>query len=85
VIATTASKEQIATTAANPRIEFHVATAETSGLPDQSVELITVDQALHWLHFDRLYAQVRRVHKHGGLLVAFSTSTSSPINPVGQL
>jgi len=61
VIATDASKEQLASAAPHPKIEYRVATAEQSGLPDKSVGLITVAQALHWFDFDRFYAEVKRV------------------------
>lgn len=49
-----------------------MATAEASGLPDRSVQLITVAQALHWFDFDRFYAEVRRVATPGGVLAAWS-------------
>jgi ubiquinone/menaquinone biosynthesis C-methylase UbiE len=42
VIATDASREQIASAAPHPKVEFRVAPAEQSGLPDHSVGLITV-------------------------------------------
>src|SRR5271157_2515050 len=48
VIATDASREQIASATPHPRIEYRVAPAEQSGLADESVSLVTVAQALHW-------------------------------------
>src|ERR1700744_5481314 len=48
VIATDASAEQIAAAPSHPRVEYRVAPAEQSGLPEASVALITVAQALHW-------------------------------------
>lgn len=72
VIATDASPEQIAAAAPDPKVEFRVAPAENSGLPEQSVDLITVAQALHWFDFDRFYAEVRRVLKPGGILAAWA-------------
>ena len=61
VIATDASREQIASASPHPKIEYRVAPAEQSGLPDQSVALVTLAQALHWFDFDRFYAEVKRV------------------------
>jgi SAM-dependent methyltransferase len=72
VIATDASKEQIASAKPNPNVKFQVATAEDSGLPDHSVELITVAQAIHWFNFERFYAEVRRALKPGGVLAVWA-------------
>ena len=41
VVATDASREQIASATAHPKVEYRVAPAEESGLPDKSVGLIT--------------------------------------------
>ncbi|HTB84477.1 MAG TPA: class I SAM-dependent methyltransferase [Candidatus Sulfotelmatobacter sp.] len=72
VIATDASKEQIASATPNPKVKFQVATAEASGLPDHSVELVTVAQAIHWFNLERFYAEVRRVLKPGGVLAVWA-------------
>ena len=49
-----------------------MATAEASGLPDRSVQLVTVAQALHWFDFDAFYAEVRRVGVPGGVIAVWS-------------
>ena len=86
VIATDASKEQIASATPNPKVEFHVAPAEQSGLPDQSVGLITVAQALHWFDFERFYAEVKRVLAPGGVLGAWAYGINDVEgDPVNQL
>lgn len=72
VIATDASKEQIASATPNLKAEFRVATAEECGLPNQSVGLITVAQALHWFNFERFYTEVRRVLKPDGVLAVWA-------------
>src|SRR5438046_3072952 len=41
VIATDASREQIASATPHPNVEYRVAPAEQSGLPDESVALVT--------------------------------------------
>jgi len=61
VEATDASDKQIAAATLHPRIHFGVAPAEASGLPDSSVALVTVAQALHWFDLPKFYAEVRRV------------------------
>lgn len=68
VIATDASEEQIAAAAARDGIRFRVAPAERSGLDDNSVELITVAQALHWFDVDAFFTEATRVLRPGGVL-----------------
>lgn len=72
VIATDASAEQIASAVALPNAEFRVALAEASGLPDASVGLVTVAQAVHWFDLPRFYAEVRRVTVPGGVLAIWA-------------
>ena len=72
VIATDASREQVASAAPNAKIEYRVATAEQSGLPDRAAGLVTVAQALHWFNFDRFYAEAKRVLKPGGAIAVWA-------------
>ncbi len=72
VIATDASKEQIASARPHPRIEYRVAPAERSGLPEKSVGLITVAQAVHWFDLERFYAEARRVLSPGAVLAVWA-------------
>lgn len=72
VIATDASEQQIAAAQAHPNIEWRVATAETSGLADNAVDLITVAQALHWFDLDKFYAEAQRVLKPEGVLAVWT-------------
>ncbi len=68
VEATDASDKQIAAATAHPKIHYSVAPAEASGLPDASVALVMVAQALHWFDLPRFYAEVRRVAKPQAVL-----------------
>ena len=72
VVATDASKDQIASARPQAKAEYRVATAEQSGLPDQSVALVTVAQALHWFDLERFYAEVRRVLRPEGVLAVWA-------------
>src|SRR5688572_27473051 len=72
VMATDASAEQIASASPQPGVEFRVASAEASGLPDFSVSLVTVAQAMHWFDLERFYAEVDRVLLPGGVLAAWA-------------
>jgi ubiquinone/menaquinone biosynthesis C-methylase UbiE len=60
VIATDPSEEQIRNGARHPQIEFRVARAEASGLPDGSVNLVTAAQALHWFDTVAFFAEAKR-------------------------
>ncbi len=72
VIATDASEEQINQAEQHPRVTYQVATAENSKLPDHSVNLITVAQALHWFDMPAFYAEAKRILKPGGLLAVWT-------------
>jgi SAM-dependent methyltransferase len=72
VIATDASAAQIAAASRHPRVEYHVAPAEASGLESGSVDLATVAQALHWLDRSAFYAEVRRVLRPHGFVAAWT-------------
>lgn len=71
VLATDASAEQIASAPTVPNVDFRVALAEQSGLPDASVGLVTVAQALHWFDLPRFYAEIRRVLTPDGVLAVW--------------
>lgn len=68
VVATDASDAQIASAAPAGRVEFRVATAESSGLDSASADLVTVAQALHWFDIAAFFAEAERVLRPGGLL-----------------
>lgn len=71
VHATDASAEQIASAEQNPKINYHVASAENSGLASASVALVTVAQALHWFDTRAFYAEAARVLQPGGVLAVW--------------
>ncbi len=67
VVATDASARQLAEAPALPNVDWRVAPAEASALPDASVDLVSVAQALHWLPVAAFHAEVDRVLRPGGL------------------
>lgn len=71
VCATDPSAEQISHAVAHPRVAYSVAPAEASGLPDASVDLVTVAVALHWFDLPRFYDEVRRVARPGAVVAAW--------------
>jgi SAM-dependent methyltransferase len=68
VLATDASAAQIAETTPHPRVRYAVSPAESSGLPEGSVDCAVAAQAAHWFDLDGYYREVRRVARPGGLL-----------------
>ena len=72
VHATDVSAAQIAAATAHPRVRYHAAPAQASGLPTGSVSLVTVAQALHWFDVDAFHEEVRRVLMPGGVIAEWS-------------
>src|SRR5262249_36072146 len=82
VIATDSSAKQLAHAPPHDRIEYRVAPAEDSGLPDHCADAVTVAQALHWFDLGRFYAEVQRVLVPGGVLVVWSYNDAILDDPV---
>lgn len=72
VCATDASASQLARAIAHPRIVYRLAPADSVPLADESVDLVTVGQALHWFDVARFFDEVRRVLRQGGIIGVWS-------------
>jgi SAM-dependent methyltransferase len=78
VVASDISAKQIENAQHKNNITYRIFPAEKTPLQDNSVDLITVAQALHWFDFDRFYSEVRRVlkrkkdSKSGGVIAAWA-------------
>jgi len=72
VIATDASAEQIARAQPDPRIQYVVSSAERTDLVSESVDLITVAQALHWFDLEAFFAEADRVLTTDGILACWT-------------
>jgi SAM-dependent methyltransferase len=72
VIATDASPQQLAAAPAHAHVTYRVARAEESGIESNSVDLVTVAQALHWFDLDPFYGEVQRVLKPSGVLAVWT-------------
>ncbi len=66
-----ASAAQLAEARAHPRVEYRVATAESSGIDPACVDLVTVAQALHWFNMEAFFKEVMRILKPGGVIAVW--------------
>ena len=72
VIAIDVSAEQLRHARGHPRIEYRVARAEASGLPDGSVDLAVAAAAIHWFDRARFNDELRRVMRRGGVVAVWT-------------
>jgi len=85
VFATDISQKQIDNAWQAPNIFYSVADEVHSGLPDETVSLVTVAQAIHWFNFEKFYTEVNRVAKPGAMLAVWTYSRlkiSDEIEPI---
>lgn len=68
VIATDISPQQLSFASHQPSIRYEVAPSERTPIEENSIDLVLVAQALHWLDLPRFYEEVRRVCKPGAVL-----------------
>jgi len=71
VIATDASEQQLNQAQQQEGVEYRLAPAESSGLGSDSVDLISVAQALHWFNFDAFNSEAQRVLKPAGVIAVW--------------
>ena len=51
-------------------IVWHKGSAEATGLPDGSVDLVSMASSLHWADFDKACDEFHRILRPGGVFVA---------------
>lgn len=68
VFANDISEEQLAYAQEKANITYLNTPGEHSGLPENTFDLITIAQAIHWLNFDKFYDEVRRTSRKDALL-----------------
>ncbi|MDP1727228.1 MAG: methyltransferase domain-containing protein, partial [Bacteroidota bacterium] len=72
VFASDISQKQLDQAIPNNKIRYATEPSDACSLPDKSVDLITVAQALHWFHFEHFFAEAKRVLKPGGIIATFA-------------
>ncbi|MDX1428202.1 MAG: class I SAM-dependent methyltransferase [Salegentibacter mishustinae] len=80
VQATDISQQQLDNAIRRPNIHYSVQTAEKTNFPDNSFDLISVAQAIHWFNFEAFYKEVARVLKPDGIIavIGYSLFKSNP-------
>ncbi|XP_041350566.1 putative methyltransferase DDB_G0268948 [Gigantopelta aegis] len=86
VIGTDISKKQIENAVTNiANLQFRVGSAEDLDfLGNNSTDLVTVAQAIHWINTDAFYTEVSRVLKPGGSLVVYGYGNCTVDNQQAQ-
>lgn len=77
VFATDISEKQIQNAHAAENIFYSVQPAEQTNFLENSFDLVTVSQALHWFDVDKFYAEVKRVAKPGSWIAAWTYSLAN--------
>jgi SAM-dependent methyltransferase len=70
VVGTDISANQLSAAIRVPNINYEL-TGTNCNLPDKSVDLITIAQALHWLPLEQFYSEVKRVAAPAGIIAAW--------------
>jgi len=80
VVGSDPSARQIEHAVPHPRVTYLLASAESCPLADDSIDLVTVAQALHWFNLEKFYAEVRRVGRRGSVIAiwAYGLATITP-------
>jgi ubiquinone/menaquinone biosynthesis C-methylase UbiE len=71
VYATDISQSQLEHAIRAANIVYSRQPAEQTDFPDDSFDLVTVSQALHWFNFDLFYKELKRVTRPGGWFAAW--------------
>jgi ubiquinone/menaquinone biosynthesis C-methylase UbiE len=81
VVASDPSYAQIENAVPHERIQYLVGAEEQPAIQTESVDMVTIAQALHWFEFDSFFEEVRRVARPRGICAAWSYDFNLPIQP----
>ncbi len=77
IFATDISEKQIQKAYQAKNIFYSVQSAEQTNFENNSFDLVTVSQALHWFNFNKFYPEVKRVVKPKGWIAVWMYSLAS--------
>lgn len=72
VYGTDISEQQLHLATPGANITYLKERAESTSLPDNSIDLVTIAQAIHWFDFDAFYSEVNRVARPGAIIAAWT-------------
>lgn len=84
VYGTDISQNQLDHAKPAPNVIYQLASAEKTSFKDQTFDLITVAQAIHWFNFDLFYKEIYRILKPDGIFAVlgyglFSSNAESDL------
>ena len=85
VFATDISQKQIDKAHKTDNIFYSIQPAEQTNFADNTFDLITVSQALHWFNPDKFYAEVKRVAKPGAWIAVWMYNLPSISDEIDEL
>lgn len=85
VFATDISRRQLDRAIPAANILYSVQPAEQTGFDNDSFDLVTVSQALHWFDFEKFYKEVKRVGKPGSWIAAWMYSLLRISNDIDKI
>ena len=77
VLATDISEQQLKNAVVRENISYSVQRAEETSFEDDTFDLITVGQAIHWFDFMKFYNEVNRTLNTNGIVAVFGYSLMS--------
>ena len=75
-------REQGVETSQGTEILWRKGSAEATGLPDSSIDLVSMASSLHWADFDRASEEFCRILRPGGVFAAFWNPRMIEANPL---
>ena len=85
VMATDPSEKQIKHCLAHPKVKYLVEAAENNSILTNSIDMLTIANALHWFNFDVFYEEANRVLKPDGIIAAWCYGIPTVSNDVNEI
>ncbi len=85
VVATDASRQQIANAQKHERIVYLVSYSESVNIQSDSVDLVTTAQAIHWFKIDGFFKEVARVAREDGVVAVWAYRFIYISDPIDEL
>lgn len=82
VYATDISQKQLDNAPKFSNVTYSISQAESTDFPDETFDLITIGQAIHWFNFENFFKEVYRVSKSDSILAFWGYSLMSIDNPI---